>query len=270
MLRPGTVRWGSGPLPALLLHGFTGCGHSFDHLTPLLRDLVSARCPDLSGHHGAPLPRAIGTAGFDEAVEGLARRLRRPTVVIGYSQGGRLALALAVRHPEKVLALVLEGANPGLRKPAERAARCLSDEALARSLEQRGLERFVDAWERLPLFAGLRDLPGPERAALRARRLEHAAAGLAGALRCLGQGVQPDLWPALAGLTVPTLLLTGSRDVRYSRLALRMSKQLPVARRVAIRGAGHAPHLERPTVWADAVRTFLSQLPTLQPQEART
>ncbi len=270
MLRPGTVRWGRGPVPALLLHGFTGCGHSFDHLAPLVGDLLSARCPDLPGHHGAPLPRALGTAGFEEAVEKLARGLRRPSVVIGYSQGGRLALALAVRHPEKVSALVLEGANPGLRRPAERAARCRSDEALARSLEQRGLERFVAAWERLPLFAGLRALPAAERAALGARRLDHTAAGLAGALRCLGQGVQPGLWPALAGLSVPTLLLTGSLDDRYTRLARRMARLLPAARRVAVRGAGHAPHLERPDAWADAVRTFLSQLQTLQPKEART
>jgi 2-succinyl-6-hydroxy-2,4-cyclohexadiene-1-carboxylate synthase len=249
--------WGRGRVPALLLHGFTGSRHSFDHLQGALKGTLSATCVDLPGHRKAPLPRRSGTEGFLETVDSLARLLRRPTVVVGYSQGARLALALAVRHPARVRALVLESVNPGLRRERDRAARRRSDEARAEALLADGVEAFVARWERMPIFEGLRALSPAARQALRARRTAHGAQGLAGALRCLGQGVQPDLWPSLPDLDIPTLLLCGSRDVRYARLARRIAALLPRARRVCFPGATHAPHLERPRDWAEAVRAFL-------------
>jgi 2-succinyl-6-hydroxy-2,4-cyclohexadiene-1-carboxylate synthase len=68
----------------------------------------------------------------------------------------------------------------------------VKDSELALFLRQKGLMAFMDYWESLPLFAGLRQLPEERREALRSRRLANTAEGLAGALECLGLGVQPD------------------------------------------------------------------------------
>ncbi|MGC4114589.1 MAG: 2-succinyl-6-hydroxy-2,4-cyclohexadiene-1-carboxylate synthase [Myxococcales bacterium] len=264
MVKLTPSRWGCGRVPALLLHGFTGSRHSFDHLQPLLGGLLNATCVDLPGHRGAPLPRLAGsdeaapTRGFEEVVDSIARLVRRPSVLIGYSQGARLALAVAVRHPGLARGLVLESVNPGLRRASDRLRRRQADEELATALLREGVEAFVERWERLPLFAGLQALPADARAALRARRTAHSAEGLAGALRCMGQGVQPDYWSALSGLAVPVLLLTGARDERYTRLARRAADRLPRAKRIALAGAGHAPHLERPRQYAAALRTFIA------------
>jgi 2-succinyl-6-hydroxy-2,4-cyclohexadiene-1-carboxylate synthase len=88
--------------------------------------------------------------------------------------------------------------------------------------------------------------------------VSHTAEGLANALKTMGQGAQPDLWPGLQSLRVPTLLMTGVLDEKYTRIARKMSAELPLAWRVSFRGIGHAPHLECPEEYAAEVRSFLA------------
>jgi 2-succinyl-6-hydroxy-2,4-cyclohexadiene-1-carboxylate synthase len=246
--------WGRGPTRALFLHGFAGSRQTFRHLEPLLGDAVTATCVDLPGHGDAALP---GPGGFEGVVDALAGLLEAPTVVVGYSQGARLALGLAVRHPERVDRLVLESGSPGLHRRQDRGQRRGSDGALASLLLQTGVERFMDDWERQPLFAGLQSLPEAERAALRRRRTTQRAEGLAAALVAMGQGAQPDYWPALPRLLRPTLVLSGALDARYTRLARRMVQELPLGWRVTFPGVGHAPHLECREAYALELRNFL-------------
>lgn len=250
-------RWGHGPMKALFLHGFTGSADAFGHLEPLLGDVVTASCVDLPGHRGAPLPLAPGSAGYAETVEALGALLEPGATLVGYSQGARLALAVAAAFPGRAGRLVLESGTPGLRQRSARARRRRTDDALADDIIAGGVEAFISRWEQLALFTGLRELSAADTVALRERRTSHDAHGLAGALRALGQGVQPDLWPALATLRLPVLLLSGARDAKYTRLARRMARDLPLGWHVAVAGAWHAPHLERPQAWASEVRAFL-------------
>jgi 2-succinyl-6-hydroxy-2,4-cyclohexadiene-1-carboxylate synthase len=256
--------WGHGPAQALFLHGFAGSRQTFRHLEPLLGDAVTATCVDLPGHGQAPLP---GPGGFTAVVDALAGRLEGPTVVIGYSQGARLALALAQRHPQRVDRLVLESGSPGLRRSRDRSRRRQQDEALAGLLVEAGVDRFMDDWERQPLFQGLQTLPEVERASLRERRCAHTPEGLAAALRAMGQGAQPDGWPLLARLLRPVLVLSGALDLKYTRLARRMVQELPLGWRVTFPGVGHAPHLECREAYALELRSFLLPAWAAEPLE---
>lgn len=260
-MRLPTTHWGGGETRAVFLHGFAGSASSFAHLEPLLGDLLSANCVELPGHGSTP------SASWNETVESIGDLLDGHTVLIGYSQGARLALAVAARFPQRVERLVLESGAPGLRQRHDRVLRRRSDEALAEVILSRGVEAFVAEWEQRPLFSGLRALPAKDQQALRARRGSHTAEGLAGALRTLGQGAQPDLWPSLQGLRVPTLLLTGAQDEKYTRLARQMTADLPLAWRVSFKGVGHAPHLECPGAYAAEVRSFLAPRWLAEPQE---
>jgi len=253
-MRLPTETWGRGSTPALFLHGFAGSKESFRHLEPLLGEALTATCVDLPGHGEAPLP---GPGGFEAVVDAVAELLEAPAVVVGYSQGARLALGLALRHPGKVDRLVLESGSPGLRRRQDRGRRRASDQALAGLLVQTGVERFMDDWERLPLFQGLRELPEAERAALARRRRAHRAEGLAAALVAMGQGAQPDYWPLLPRLFRPTLVLSGAQDPKYTRLARRLVEALPLGWRVSFPGVGHAPHLECREAYALELRSFL-------------
>ncbi|HVE83921.1 MAG TPA: 2-succinyl-6-hydroxy-2,4-cyclohexadiene-1-carboxylate synthase [Myxococcales bacterium] len=255
-------RWGRAGAPAvLMLHGFTGNRGSWRHLEPLLGSDLQAVAVDLPGHGDAPLPSAPGPRGFEEALAALERVVDQagagPVAVLGYSQGARLALGLALRAPGKVSRLILESVNPGLNVPRERRARERDDEALASKIVRGGVDRFLRTWEALPLFQGLRQLPAGEREALHRRRASATPEGLAGALRALGLASQPSYWDHLPRLRLPVLLLTGARDRKFTELSRRAVRELPLAWHRAFEGCHHAPHLESPAAYAAEVRGFL-------------
>jgi 2-succinyl-6-hydroxy-2,4-cyclohexadiene-1-carboxylate synthase len=254
--------WGSGPQPLLLLHGFTGNRSAFDHLRPLLGHAVKAIAVDLPGHGQTPLPARSGREGFLETVEALVRVLDevgvRQAHLLGYSQGARFALAAALSRPERFGRLIMESGSPGLHRRQERTERRAKDAELATFIRQRGVDAFVDHWESLPLFAGLRRLPGERQQELRSRRQACTVDGLVGALDCLGLGVQPDYWPELQRQRLPTLLLTGAMDEKFTQIARRMAAELPVVWRRTFEDCSHAPHLEMPEEYIQEVTAFLN------------
>ena len=246
----------------LLLHGFTGSGASWP---PAIVEGLSTRSrvpstPDLPGHGrwaGETDPWRFTLAAALEAIGDAQGGEAGP--VAGYSMGGRLALAYAVAHPQRVTHLVLESASPGLASEEERAARRASDEVLALELEREGIEPFVRRWEALPLFESQDTIPDAVRSAQRARRLANDAHSLAAALRGLGTGALPSYWEALPDVRVPTLLVAGSRDAKFVGIARAMAAALARGDLEVIPDAGHAVHLERPGAWLDAVLPFLAR-----------
>lgn len=264
--------WGSGDVPLLLLHGFTGNRESFVHLRPRLEPCVAAIAVDLPGHGDSPCPAGLTFEGVLEELGALLdAQASRRFVVMGYSQGARIALALALARPDSVAGLVLESGSPGLSDALGRARRRAADGRLARDLERHGVGPFVARWERQPVLAGLSSLPLERAQRLRARRLGADPLGLAAALRAMGLGAQPSLWAHLPKVSVPTLLISGERDPKYTAIARAMSQELPLAWMVRLAGAGHAPHLEVPEAFAEEVVAFLSALGDAQrPGEAWT
>lgn len=67
---------------------------------------------DLPGLGGAPADPAIGS--YDDLVEHIASQMTQPTVLVGQSMGGYLAMAVALRYPARVSHLVLTVAAGGL------------------------------------------------------------------------------------------------------------------------------------------------------------
>ncbi len=253
-------RWGAGPVSLLWLHGFAGDGSGLDHLADALGPDLSATCPDLPGHGGSsPPPRAGGWEATLESLEPLLRALPRPRLLAGYSQGGRIALALASRAPAEVDGLYLESASPGIADADARARRAAEDEQLAQLLEREGLEAFLARWEEHPLLAGLRALPAPLASQLAARRRRQDPRGLAAALRALGQGAQPFLPPVgLRRLRLPAVVVAGARDAKYAGLAHSLSGDLAAS--LHLPDCGHAPHLEAPAEIASALRELCARL----------
>ena len=244
----------------ILLHGFTGSSASWGD--GLIDGLTSAGVQpvlvDLPGHgrHVGETDPADFT--LDAALGSISEAGgAEPGPILGYSMGGRLALAYAVRHPERVSYLILESASPGLATESSRADRRASDETLALRLETDGIETFVELWETQPLFGSQSVLPQEVRAALRARRLLNDADSLAAALRGLGTGALPSYWGDLERLKVPTLILVGELDQKFAEIGQKAARQFPDVRLAVVPGAGHAVHLERPDAWLEAVLGLL-------------
>ncbi|MGH7541218.1 MAG: 2-succinyl-6-hydroxy-2,4-cyclohexadiene-1-carboxylate synthase [Gemmatimonadota bacterium] len=250
--------------PLLLLHGFTGSGAAWGERT--LRGLAATHrvlAVDLPGHGRSDDCADPRRYAMEEVLADLERVLDAEGIDraawVGYSMGGRIALAAAVRRPERVGRLVLESASPGLETEEERAARRRSDAAVAARIEREGIEAFVDYWTDRPLFATQRRLPHDVRAAVRRGRLANRPDALAACLRGLGAGSQPSFWPALPGVRAPTLLLVGSDDAKFREIGERMRDALPETRLTLVPRAGHAIHLEKPTAWLEAVTGFLAR-----------
>jgi 2-succinyl-6-hydroxy-2,4-cyclohexadiene-1-carboxylate synthase len=240
---------GSGGPRVVLLHGFTQTGRSWG---PIAGDLAAEHevvLVDLPGHGASADVRADlpGTADLVADIGGTA-------VYVGYSMGGRVALHLALAHPELVQGLVLLSATGGIDDDGERAARRAADEQLALGIERDGVDTFLARWLAQPMFAGLPDDP----AALADRR-RNTAAGLASSLRLTGTGTQEPLWGYLRALPMPVVALAGERDEKFVAAARRLGVCIGTNASVeTIPDAGHAAHVERPAAFVSSVRAFLA------------
>ncbi len=249
--------------PLLLLHGFTGSAATwrpFRDAWPGTRQLAA----DLPGHGRSlappdrPRPHDIAGA-IDALLAAMDDRGAGAFALLGYSMGGRVALRFALRAPERVAALIVVSASPGITDPAARARRLTADRALADRIEREGVAAFVDYWQSLPLWESQRRLPAATRAALRAQRLRNDAAGLAAGLRAAGAGADPPVLDALGGLRCPALLIAGEFDPVYCDHAAAMAARLPAGRAAIVPGAGHAVHLEQPDRFRALVADFLAE-----------
>ena len=253
---------GDGPA-LLLLHGFTG---STATMWPLGRTLTGQRmvlAVDLPGHGRTGLLESPDHR-FEATLAALVRILDQRGIdeadVLGYSMGGRIALGLAVRHPDRVRSTVLVGSTAGYSTDAERAARRRSDAALADDLIERGLEWFVDHWMNLPLFESQERLGNHALAEARSLRLANDPDGLVASLLGSGTGMQPSFWGELDAVRGPVLLVVGDEDTRYRRLAVRLASGLALAQTEVVPEAGHAAHLENLPAVAAAIVEFLHRV----------
>lgn len=254
------VDHGLGP-PLVLLHGFTGSSDSWSHVSADLTKHHRVIAIDLIGHGASSAPRDPSRYGFEHALDDLTEVIYQRGIArsawLGYSMGGRLALGLAIRHPDRVSSLILESATPGIQDEGERLQRSATDEALARRIEEVGVEAFVGEWEGLPMWQSQRTLPDEVLRQQRGVRLGNSVSGLANSLRGLGQGAQPSYWDRLGEIQAPALLIAGSLDRKFAGLAGQMGVKIPDATLSVVPEAGHAVHLERPHEFTASVLTFL-------------
>ncbi len=252
---------GEGP-PLVLLHGFTGSAAGWAEHAAAFAARHTTVAVDLLGHGRSDAPDDPSRYGIGHAAEDVLGVLDALGIgrasLLGYSMGGRVAIALAIVAPERLDALVLESASPGIRDASSRRERTATDAALAAAIEQDGVGAFVDRWERLPLFASQAALPEQARRELRARRLQNNPAGLANSLRGLGQGAQPDMREHLPAVRAATLLIAGALDPAYCALGEEMRAMIPRARLEIVPDAGHAVHLEQPERFCSLVLDFLA------------
>lgn len=112
-----------GPV-VLLLHGFPTSSHMFRNLIPLLADRYHVIAPDYPGFGQSGVPDRkefkYTFAHFAELMDGLLSRLGTKSYAL-YVQdyGAPVGYRLALRHPERVTALIVQNGNAyeeGLRE----------------------------------------------------------------------------------------------------------------------------------------------------------
>ena len=254
LVRLDWLRAGPRTKPSLLLlHGFMGCKEDW---APLLWATAAGGSTssssgggrkglaldfdclavDLPGHGSTVVDAAGATCSVAYSlpvtalaiVQLLDRLGIARCVVMGYSMGGRLATYLAQLYPDRISALIVVSAHPGLKTEGERLARREDDRRLAERLgtaaSQGGeaWDAFLRWWYSKPLWGRLAER-SPSYARMMSRRRAALArsedpGGLVRALLGMSVAQQPGLWDFLRAGHVPTLVVYGANDVKYAAL----------------------------------------------------
>lgn len=258
------IEIGAGP-SLLFLHGFTGHKAAYPEFLNQLAAACTVLSLDLPGHGDTAIAAEL-TCGFTQVADDLAQILESrgpgPTHCVGYSMGGRLALAMALRSPKRVSTLTLIGASPGIASPTMRRRRLARDQDLALFIAQAPVAAFWDYWCKLPLFAHGNSLSAGSN--LTPPCPKGSASHLAQSLSLLSTGNQPSFWDALPGLNLPVQLIAGSNDAQYVQVARDMQLRLPHSRIDLIPGAGHRAHVDRPGEVSTRIMGYILQQPLEQ------
>ncbi len=219
------TRQGSGP-PLLLLHGNGEDGGYFVHQTEYFSRHYTVYALDTRGHGQSP--RGAGPFTMARFAQDLLdfmdeQKLERAHL-LGFSDGGNIALTFALLHPERVDRLVLNGANldPGGVKPVIQIP-------------------IVLGYRLASLFAGR----SPEA------RLHAEILGL--------MVNEPRIPPeALKELRLPVLVIAGTRDMIREAHTRMIAGALPDSRLVLIPG-DHFIAARNPEAFNQAVEVFLNE-----------
>jgi 3-oxoadipate enol-lactonase len=239
------LRWrieGSGPA-LVLLHGWALDLSSWNLLAPLLASRFTVLRVDRRG-----FGLSEGTPDIHRNVDDLRAVLDvagvREAVLVGMSQGARLALHFAMAHPDRVKGLILDGA-PEIEAESE-----LPLALYRQRLESAGaaaLRAMVLTHPLMQLHSAL-----PEARAALLESVSHYR-GL-DLIHSVARAVAPDL----KQISAPTLVLNGALDSAERREAgRRIAASIPGATRVELPNAGHLALLDDPAGYASALTAHL-------------
>lgn len=258
---PKFTTLGSGPTTVLMLHGIGGGHVAF---APQVETLAAAGYRavawDMPGYgHSAPI-EPYTFKGLAQSCVDLIDALRCDHVVLlGHSMGGMVAQEVVARRPERVSRLVLCGTSAAFGKRTDgRSADAWAKQFVAQRTAPLDAGRSMAevAQTLVPQMVGPGSLPEGVRLA------EHCMAGVPAATyrRALDCLVTFDRQAALAGIGVPTLLVSGEFDrVAAPAVMQQMAAAIPRARHAELPGIGHLMNLEAPDEFDALLLDFLNE-----------
>jgi len=265
-LRLRITEAGEGGRPLLLLHGFTGAKEDFgDFVAPLAEAGWHVVAPDHRGHGESDKPPAEADYSIDIFVADTVALLDalgwEQCVLLGHSMGGMIAQRLVLTEPDRFGALVLmdthhrapAAIDKGMAQAAAHVVRTHGIAELARlQAERAGDAVSTPAHQRL-----IAERPG--YAEFGDRKLLGASPAMYASL-ATEITTQADQLPALAQVSVPTLVLVGELDLPFLGASQRLADAIPGARLVVLPDAGHSPQFESPDAWWSALKGFLDEV----------
>lgn len=207
--------------------------------------------PDLRGFGGST--HSNGDYRHASDLAGLFDDLRLgPTVVIGASMGGGVAIDFALEHPDLVRGLVLAGATYSgfnfLEAELFDRWRALTDVYEAGRLDEAAV---LEA----EIWLGTDAPPDVRSAVTEMVRLSYDHGEIE------ESDAETPASERLGELEMPTLLVLGGVDrIDIARAADELLNSIPHARLVTIPGAAHLPNLEQPSAFNAVLADFLALL----------
>ncbi|HYZ91950.1 MAG TPA: alpha/beta hydrolase [Actinomycetota bacterium] len=240
--------------PLVLLHGGLCTNDTWGAQMPFFAERFRVFAPERRAHGHTPdvdgpltyADMAADTIGFLETV------VKQPAHLVGWSDGGIVGLLVTIARPELVRKLVAISAN---FKPA----------AAAGVPESHEMEN-VDADDpSMDMFRSLYAASSPDGP-------DHWPVVLKKFFEMVGSA-QPDIKPEeLAGITTPTLVVSGDDDMVTLEHTVELYRAIPGSELAVVPGTSHALVFEKPDVVNRIVLDFLEKdpVPTMMPFRRRT
>jgi pimeloyl-ACP methyl ester carboxylesterase len=254
----GSLHWEAGGVGQgwiVMLHGGGLDLRQWDDEFEWLRRRNHVLRFDQRGHGRSPAP-VEPFAPHEDLRELLDHRGIGKTLLVGHSDGGRVAIDFALLHPERLAGLFLLA--PGLSGwSADRAELDAWLQPILAAVEQGERERVLELWLASPSFAAARENPDAEPKLERLMR-DNVETWFQAPNEL---PLDPPAAERLSELTLPVRVLVGRRDApEFLRIAEAIGAHVPSAQIVWVDGAGHALDLERPEVVRKELARFLDDL----------
>jgi len=239
--------------PLVFLHGIGGAARGWRGQLEAFSDRYRTIAWDMPGYGGsAPLP-AVSIATLADALQDFLQQVgaARP-ILVGHSIGGMIIQQWLTKHTGMAAAVVLAQTSPAFGKPDGDWQKEFIGSRLGPL--DRG-ETMVSLAPTLvkELVGGDPDVRGMELARDCMAAVPEATYR-ASMLALLGF----DQRAALKNITVPTLVLSGTRDKNApAPMMVKMASYIPSASYVELEGVGHLVNLERPAAFDAALDSFL-------------
>jgi 2-succinyl-6-hydroxy-2,4-cyclohexadiene-1-carboxylate synthase len=227
------------------LHGFWGSPQEFDPLLVRLK-FVKPWIPNL--FIPGPLDPTHGFKSWTENfIKAIETRLTSPIVLLGYSQGARLALHAQILRPDLFKQTVLLSAHPGPLSVLERSERKKWIAKWNQKIALLSAEQLEQDWNAQDVFVGSAPVVKPQvdkellRAALTNWSLLEHQFG----------------WPELKALKGSVTWAYGALDHKFLAVKSELERQNVVGRFVTIPAVGHRLLLDSPQSVADLIKELI-------------
>jgi 3-oxoadipate enol-lactonase len=239
--------------PLVFLHGIGGAARAWRGQVAAFSDRYRVIAWDMPGYGGSASLPTVGIAALADALRDFLREVGATTpILVGHSIGGMIVQQLLAKSPDIASAVVLAQTSPAFGKPDGDWQKAFIEARLG------PLDRGETLVSLAPTL--VKELVGDDP----------DVSGMELARHCMACVPEPtyratmlalmgfDLRDALKNISVPTLVLSGSKDKNApAPMMAKMAGYIPSATYVELEGAGHLVNLERPGEFNAALDRFL-------------
>lgn len=248
-----------GPRRVVFLHGLMGRGKNFTTIARALTETTTSLLVDIPNHG-----ESCWTDSFDyaELADLVAEELRRdfcqdePAVILGHSMGGKVAMLLALRHPDLIAGLIIEDIAPQYSSTSE-------FEHLLGSLLRLDLNELTSRTDaHAKLKADIEDSTVRGFLLQNLARDDNKNFAWEPNLQMLYDNLEtivdfPDIDESFDAH--PVLWIKGEHsDYINDESTDAMRELFPMTRKIQIRDAGHWVHSEQPKLFAQTIDYYIA------------
>ncbi|HKK28990.1 MAG TPA: alpha/beta hydrolase [Alphaproteobacteria bacterium] len=255
---------GSGT-PVVFVHEFAGDMASWEPQLRTFGQRYRAIAYNARGYQPSDVPPTPASYSQDRARQDILAVLDglglEKAHVVGLSMGGFATLHFGIHHGDRALSLTVAGCGYGA-EPDKRAQFRAEANATADLIEEKGMEAFADTYSLGPTRVQFQNKNPRAWQEFRDQLAAHSAQGSANTMRGV-QAERPslfDLKEQMAGITTPTLVLTGDEDWPCLMPGVMMKETIPTAALVMMANCGHTINIEEPDEFNAILLDFLAQV----------